>query len=84
MADFLTVIKMNKIYLMVAESALVFCAYFYGANVARAKCKIQFLENQKQTQEQIIFKERKIHEIVYKTGVDDIRSILRDKYTIAD
>ena len=59
-------------------------AYFYGFNIAQAKYKIQYLQAQNQNQEQIAIKQRKIHETVYKTGVDDIRIILRDKYSIAD
>ena len=75
---------MNKIYLIIAISAFVLGAYFYGVNITNAKCHAQYLQTNIKNQEQSILKERKIHENVYKTGVSDIRIILRDKYTIAD
>lgn len=75
---------MSKIYLMVLLGALVLGAYFYGANIERAKCRIQYLQQEQQFQEKNIKNQRGIHDKVYKTGVADIRGILRDKYTIAD
>jgi len=78
------VVKMKQIYFVIIICAIIFGAYFYGVNIERAKCKIKFLQQQNQTQEQIVIKQRNIHETVYKTGVGDIRIILRDKYTIAD
>ncbi len=75
---------MKQIYLLLTIGALIIGAYFYGLNIARAKCQIQFLQNQNQIKEQTVIKQRKIHETVYKTGVGDIRFILRNRYTIAD
>ena len=49
-----------------------------------SKCKIQNLQNQINAGEQQQTKERIINDAVYKTGVGDIRRILRDKYTIAE
>ena len=75
---------MIKVYLMILIGAFVMGAYFYGVNITNAKCReknatnnlteIQYLEQNK----------REIHDTVYKTGVADIRRILRDKYTIAE
>ena len=68
--------------------AIIVGAYFYGASVADNKCHIEHLKNElktnEQNQQQFINNQRIIHETVYKTGVADIRIILRDKYTIAD
>lgn len=77
-----------KIYLLLSVCVLVLGAYFYGAHVADAKCNIKNLQNNLneniQNQKQFIDNQRIIHETVYKTGVADVRRILRDKYTIAD
>lgn len=71
-----------------AFCALVLGAYFYGARVADAKCTIKNLENDLneniQIQKQYNNNQKVIHEAVYKTGLADIRRILRDKYTIAE
>lgn len=79
---------MNKLYLIGLIGAIVCGAYFYGANVADAKCKMNHaqenLQTVQNTQIQIIESKRKNHETVYKTGVRDIRNILCDKYTIAE
>ena len=79
---------MNKLYLFVAGVTLVIGAGFYGANVADANCRANVAKQNIQTlqnfQNQIMNNKRINHEIVYKTGVDDIRRILRDKYTIAE
>ena len=64
--------------------ALVIGAFFYGKNVGVSKCEIQNLQNQINTTEQNQVKERDINDKVFKTGVADIRRILRDKYSIAE
>lgn len=73
-----------KIYFIMAIGALVMGAYFYGANIADAKCQMQHLKNNVQNQEILIQNKKEIHEKVYKTGVADIRGILLDKYTIKE
>ena len=79
---------MNKIYLLLAVVALVCGAYFYGANVADAKCRAkisaQRLENLQNIQNELMKNKKENHEIAYKTAVHDVRRILRDKYTIAE
>ena len=79
---------MNKLYVVALIWMLVFGAYFYGANVADAECKMnqaqENLQTVQNTQIEIIESKRKNHEIVYKTGVRDIRNVLCDKYTIAE
>ena len=76
--------EMSRLYFIVLLSTLILGAYFYGVNIAKARCQIQYIKQEQQNQEIIIKDKRKIHETVYKTGVADIRSILRDKYSIAE
>ena len=75
---------MLKIYLIILICAIFFGAFFYGKNIGISQCKIQNLQNQIDVDEQKQIKERIINDTVYKTGVRDIRHVLRDKYTIAE
>ena len=75
---------MSKLYLMLLIGAIIIGAFFYGKSIGVSKCKIQNLQNQINAGEQQQTKERIINDAVYKTGVGDIRRILRDKYTIAE
>ena len=76
--------KMTKIYLIISICALVIGTFFYGKNIGASKCEMQNLQKQINTNEQYETKERIINDTVYKTGVGDIRRVLRDKYTIAE
>ena len=58
-------------------------AFFYGKSVGFSRCEKQTFQNQINANEQNQINKRVINETVYKTGVNDIRRILRDKYTIA-
>ena len=73
---------MIRIYFIVGASAMIFGAYFYGVNMTNSKCEKKYLQNNLQNIQQTQQKQRVIHDKVYKTGVGDIRRILRDKYTI--
>lgn len=79
---------MNKLYLLAIIFVVVFMAYFYGANTADAKCRLRAAQasfNAVQTyQNQIVKTKRITHDTTYKMGVDDIRRVLRDKYTIGE
>ena len=79
---------MNKLYLLAIIVALICMAYFYGANIADAKCRLRVANanfTAVQTYQNEIVKTKRItHDTVYKMGVADIRSILRDKYTIGE
>ena len=79
---------MNKLYMFFGLCIIVCGAYVCGANVADAKCRARIIEQNlsalQNYQNQIIKNKRKNREIVYKTDVDDIRRILRDKYSIAE
>ena len=63
---------------------MIFGAYFYGAHVGSARCKIQNFQNQMNVIKENKKQERLINEKVYKTGVGDIRDVLFNKYTIAE
>ena len=79
---------MNKLYLVILISVIVVGSYFYGSNVADAKCKMRVAQESVKIAEnsriQDITNKRIINENVYKTGVGDLRRILHDKYTIAE
>ncbi len=75
---------MNKMYFIVLISALIFGAYFYGTNISNMKCREKQANNNLIEIQQTEKNKRIIHDTVYKTGVRDIRRILRDKYTIAE
>ena len=75
---------MTKVYIILLMCALVYGAFFYGKNIGISKCEIQNLQNKINTTEQNRINERNINDTVFKTGVADIRRILRDKYSIAE
>ena len=75
---------MIKLYLIGFVCAIVCGAYFYGQSVGNSRCKIQNFQNQINLIKQDNTKQRIINDKVYKTGADDIRRILHDKYTIAE
>ena len=75
---------MIKTYLIILICAIIFGVYFYGKSIGISKCENQNLQNQIITTEQNKKDERIINDTVYKTGLGDIRRILRDKYTIAE
>lgn len=75
---------MIKVYLIILICAIITGAYFYGKNVGVSQCEKQYSQNQINITEQQKNKEGLINETVYKTGVNDIRRILHDKYTIAE
>jgi hypothetical protein len=75
---------MTRIYLIILVCTIITGAYFYGKSVGVSKCEKQYFQNQIKTTEQQKTNERIINATVYKTGVGDIRRILRDKYTIAE
>ncbi len=79
---------MNKFYLCILLVGVVCGAYVCGAAVSDAKCRAnvaqQNMRDLQNFQKEITQNKRKNHETVYKTNTNDIRRILRDKYTIAE
>lgn len=75
---------MTKFYLILSICAVIIGMFFWGKSIGVSECKVQNLQNQIDTDKQYETKQRVINETVYKTGMGDIRRILRDKYTIAE
>ena len=75
---------MVRLYITALICAIICGAYFYGADIARAKCRADYLQTMLNQNENEQNEQRIIYETVIKTGAGDIRRILRDKYTIAD
>lgn len=79
---------MNKLYLLAALVAVVCAAYVFGDRMGDVKCRLRINSENfvaiQNYQSQISKTKRTIHDTVYKMGADDVRRILRDKYTIGE
>jgi len=75
---------MSKLYLCGVILAAVIAAWCAGAVIGRAKCMENVANRAAVNSQQQIAKKEKINAEIYRTGVRDIRDILRAKYTIAD
>lgn len=73
-----------KIYFVLATAALVGGAYFFGVLSGRTQCESKYENKHILTIKEINKAKWGINEKVFNTGVADIRSILREKYTIND
>ena len=71
-------------YLIIAVCAMVLCAYFFGARIAREKCVADGANAQTGEIINNVNMVRNANEKTLHTGVRDIRDILRQKYTIAE
>lgn len=80
--------NMTKLYLFATVVALLCIVYFYGVNIGKSKCEINNYEKQidvvQKDNNQNIQTKRIVNDQVYKTGLYDIRCILRDKYSIKE
>lgn len=75
---------MTKIYLYSALAGLFLTVFLFGHSIGVAKCRQEFTtQSVALSQEQNVKKEA-INAEIYRTGVRDIRRVLREKYTIAD
>jgi hypothetical protein len=75
---------MTKIYLTLGLFGLILIAYIIGATHGRANCLQDIATKTKETFQQQSTKREKINAEIYRTGVNNIRNILRTKYTITD
>ena len=75
---------MAKHYFILAIIVSVFIVYYCGFLRGHEKCTNDITQKNTQTVHQQILKKEKINAQIYRTGVRDIRDILRTKYTIAD
>lgn len=73
-----------RIYFLCAICALVFCAYSLGAAVQMAKCERNASVSMENAHRELIKQQVKIDAETNSNGIDDIRRVLREKYTIAD
>ena len=77
-------LKMLRIYLAAIIIAAIFLSYFMGSYVSNVKCGEHIATaTAKQTFVNNSFLEN-ANETVFHTGVDNIRRILYEKYTIAE
>ena len=74
---------MSKIYFFLMLCLCVYIAFVCGKQTANAKFQAQIVQETKLQTKQTLQTNRILNEKVYKTGVADIRSILRDEYSIA-
>lgn len=77
-------IRMTKIYLYGAIIAVLMGIYLIGHHVGRTKCTQEIITKTIEHNQTQTIKKEKINAETYRTGMRDIRDILRTKYTIAD
>ena len=75
---------MTKFYLTLGGLGLILIAYTIGVANGRANCMQDIATKTRETFQQQSTKKEKINAEIYRTGVNNIRDILRTKYTIAD
>lgn len=76
--------KMNKLYFILLFFVLLLLSYYAGVRAAKIDCRANQSTEVIQTQSKIIEIQRTVNDEVINSGVDDIRCILREKYTIAE
>ena len=70
-----------KKYLFVAVAVIIAGVYFFGVRIGRMKCATNVLHAQSNEMINIVNMKRNTDEVVFNTGVGDIRRILHTKYT---
>ena len=74
----------NKIYLLAVGLIIMLCIYFFGMYAGYQKCNAKVATQANNQQSHVIEIQRKVNAEVFNRGVNDIRNVLRQKYTIAD
>ena len=75
---------MMRFYCAALLGAVIFLSYFIGGHVANIKCDARVANaNSERIITDTKFME-KTNDAAFRTGVSDIRSILRERYTIAE
>lgn len=74
----------QAILILCGIALVVVCAFFNGMRIGKLKCQIKNAYATTTITAQIIETQGKINETVYRTGVRDVRRVLREKYTIAE
>lgn len=75
---------MNKIYFLLFFIVVLCGAYLVGGRVEHERCKAVTADNLVAHQVQIIKLQEEINEEVVSRRGDDIRRVLRKKYTIVE
>lgn len=76
--------KMNVLYKLLFFVLMLGLAYVVGMRMGNEKCQMKHARNVAQQQLKIIEIQRNVNEITTDHSDDDIRRILREKYTIAE
>ncbi len=76
--------KMNKIYFLLFFIVVVCGAYIVGGRVEHEKCKAVAADDVATHQMKFIRLQEDINAEAVSRGGDDIRRVLREKYTIAE
>ena len=74
----------KKLYLPIAVCVIGLAVYLFGFARGRDKCIKQIATQTATISQQQTIKKEKINAETYRTGVNNIRDILRAKYTITD
>ena len=75
---------MNKLYFLLFLIVTLFGAYWCGERVAHEKCKLAVADDAIVQQVELIKIQEAVNADTVRRGVDDIRRILHEKYTIAE
>lgn len=75
---------MNKLYLLLFFIVVVWGAYLVGGRVASEKCRGAVADDIVAQQVELIKIQEVVNAETISRGVDDIRRVLREKYTIAE
>ena len=75
-----------KMYVCICVTVLVtfFIMYYMGMRFGAAKCAGNMADNIAVQQSAVVKASRRVNEQTFNRNVDDIRRILREKYTIAE
>ena len=75
-----------KFYLIVfvAIGVVIFSAYYIGGRAAVAQCVALRSTDVAQQQTKVIEIQRIVNDQVFNTATDDMRRVLREKYSIAE
>ncbi len=75
---------MNRIYIICFVMLVVLGAYAVGGRVAHERCRADATVAMVAEQEKLIKLKEDVNAEVFNRGVDDIRRVLRKRYTIAE
>ncbi len=75
---------MNRLYVLLFLVLILVLAYMAGMHAGTMRCRTKYASDISQQQSTIIKIQGKINAETVNHSGDDIRRILREKYTIAD